>query len=369
MVKKLVPEHILNISPYQPGKPIEEVARELGISDIASISKLASNENPLGPSPRALAAIREKLPSLHLYPDGNGYYLKKALAVRLGVDPGHLVLGNGSNEIIELITHVFSCADKEMVFSGLSFVVYRLMSQIFGVKAVEVPMRNFTNDLDALARAVGERTSVLAIANPNNPTGTAVDPAALQEFLRKIPRRVVVILDEAYYEYLPERWRFEGIGLLDNPDYPHLVFLRTFSKAYGLAGLRIGYGIASPELIEVVNRVRQPFNTSSLAQAAALAALDDAEHLERSVEMVRRGLRDLEEGFAELGLEYVPSVANFILVKVGPGSRVFQKLLRRGIIVRPMDGYGLPEYIRVTVGLPEENRKFLDALPEALQAG
>jgi len=366
MVKKLVPENILRIAPYQPGKPIEEVARELGIADPGAISKLASNENPLGPSPLALEAIRKKLPRINLYPDGNGHYLKKALAEKLGVESGHLVLGNGSNEIIELITHVFAVPGKQMVFSGLSFVVYRLMAQIFGVESVEVPMRDFTVDLDALSRVVDSRTSVLALTNPNNPTGTAVSPSALDAFLRGLPRDIVVVLDEAYYEYLPEPLRFDGISCIDRPGYPHLVLLRTFSKAYGLAGLRIGYGIASPEVINVLNRVRQPFNTNTLAQVGALAALGDDEHVARTIELAHSGLRELERGFLKLGLEYVPSVANFILVRVGDGAEVFERLLRRGIIVRPMVGYGLPEYIRVTVGLPEENRKLLVQLPEVI---
>ncbi len=367
MIKKLVCKTIFNISPYQPGKPIEEVAREIGIEDVSSISKLASNENPLGPSPRALEAIRAKLPMLNLYPDGNGYYLKQALAEKLGVGVDQLILGNGSNEILELVSHLVAGQGKKVVYSGTSFAIYMIMSHIFGMSSIEVPMCDFVNDLEGLAAAVTPDVALLFLCNPNNPTGTAVRPEDLDDFLRSLPRELAVILDEAYYEYLPEEWRYDGIARLGDPAYPHLILLRTFSKAYGLAGLRIGYGISTPEFIDVLNRVRQPFNTNSLAQAGALAALGDQEHVEKTLRVNREGMLQLEEGFRRLGLAYVPTFANFILVRVGDGDAVFRRLLARGVIVRPMGGYRLPEYIRVTIGLPEENRRFLRELAAALE--
>jgi len=364
MVKKTARPHILKIKPYQPGKPIEEVAREIGVKEIEEISKLASNENPLGPSPLALKAIRKALPRLNLYPDGSGYYLKQGLSERLGIPPEQIILGNGSNEIIELIMHVFVGPGHNIVYAHPSFLVYRLMAHIFGVRGIEVPLGYFTHDLGAMARAVNAETQLVFIANPNNPTGTAVLRQEIEEFLDKIPPRVITVLDEAYYEYLPDSMKFDSLSLVNEKK---VVVLRTFSKLYGLAGLRIGYGIASRDCVEVLNRVRQPFNTNSLAQAAALAALDDEEHVRRTLRVNRKGLERLNRAFQDLGLDYVPSFANFILVKVGRGQEIFQRLLQRGIIVRPMDFYGLPEYIRVTVGRPEENEKFLRELKKLLK--
>jgi len=359
MVRKLAHPHVLKIKPYEPGKPIEEVAREFGVEDVEAISKLASNENPLGPSPKAVEACARSLHRLHLYPDGSGHYLKEGLSRRLGVPPEMIILGNGSNEIIELIMHVFVGREHSVLYAHPSFLVYRLMAMMFGSRAIEVPLKNFTHDLPAMAEAIAPDTRVVFIANPNNPTGTAVRPREIEDFLGRVPPEVVVVLDEAYYEYLPPEFRFEGIPHLKEKK---LILLRTFSKIHGLAGLRIGYGLASAEMVEILNRVRQPFNTSSPAQAGALAALDDEAHIRRAVEVNRMGLSRLEKGFRELGFDYVPSAANFILVKVGRGMEVYNRLLPRGIIVRPMDGYGLPEWLRITVGLPRENERLLKEL-------
>lgn len=363
MVKKIAQPHILKIKPYQPGKPIEEVAREIGVDEVETISKLASNENPLGPSPLALAAIRKALPRLNLYPDGSGYYLKRALSGKLGLPPEQIILGNGSNEIIELIMHVFVGPGHNIIYAHPSFLVYRLMANIFGIRGIEVPLKYFTHDLKAMARAVNAETQLVFIANPNNPTGTAVLHQEIEEFLEDLPPRVITVLDEAYYEYLPDSLKFDSLSFVNKKK---AIVLRTFSKAYGLAGLRIGYGVASRDCIEVLNRVRQPFNTNSLAQAGALAALDDDKHVRHTLEVNKKGLEQLNRGFQNLDLDYIPSFANFILVKVGPGQEIFQQLMKRGIIVRPMDFYGLPEYLRITVGLPEENQRFLMELEKIL---
>lgn len=363
MVKKLAQSHVLEIKPYQPGKPIEEVAREIGVGDIESISKLASNENPLGPSPLALAAIRKALPRLNLYPDGSCYYLKQALSRKLGLPPERIILGNGSNEIIELIMHVFAGKGDSVVYAHPSFLVYRLVAKLFGVGAIEVPLKYFTHDLNAMARAITPETRVIFIANPNNPTGTAVSPPEIETFLRDLPPDVITVIDEAYYEYLPDSLKFNSLDYLDKR---RIIVLRTFSKIYGLAGLRIGYGLSSEDVVEILNRVRQPFNTNSLAQAGALAALDDDEHVRRTLEINRKGLEMLNRGFQDLDLDFVPSFANFVLVKVGQGQEIFQKLLKKGIIVRPMDFYDMPEYLRITVGLPEENQRLLKELEKLI---
>lgn len=364
MVRQLAHPHVLQISPYQPGKPIEEVAREFGVEDVEAITKLASNENPLGPSPRAIEACTRALGRLHLYPDGSGHALKQGLSRHLGVPPEMIILGNGSNEIIELLMHVFVGFEHSVLYAHPSFPIYRLMALMFGSRPIEVPCRDFTHDLPAMAAAIAPDTRLVFIANPNNPTGTAVPPRAIEEFLRRVPPELVVVLDEAYYEYLPPDLRFEGIPHLKEKK---LILLRTFSKIHGLAGLRIGYGLASAEMVEILNRVRQPFNTSSLAQVGALAALDDEAHIRRAIEVNRLGRVRLEKGFRALGLEYVPSAANFILVRVGRGMEVYRRLLSRGIIVRPMDGNGLPEWLRITVGLPKENERLLKELERISQ--
>ncbi len=358
-----VPEYIRTLIPYAPGKPIEEVEREIGIFN--SI-KLASNENPLGPSPLALDAMREKLAQLHLYPDGDCFYLKRGLTAKLNVTPEHLIFGNGSNEIIELAIRTFMRPGDEAVMARQAFVVYKLIVQAMGGISQEVPLRNFTHDLEAIGAAISARTRIVFLANPNNPTGTIFRKAAWENFLKQIRSDVLIIVDEAYFEYV------EAADYPNSLDYHQqgkaLLTLRTFSKLYGLAGLRIGYGIADKEIISLMHRVRQPFNVNAPAQWGALAALDDREHVRRSLENNRQGLKYLTAEFARLGIEYVPSHANFILLWVGKGEDVFNRLLAQGIIVRPMAGYQFPEYLRVTIGTMDENRKFIDGLRKAVGA-
>ncbi|MPZ77933.1 MAG: histidinol-phosphate transaminase [Deltaproteobacteria bacterium] len=356
-----VPEYIRTLVPYAPGKPIEEVEREFGISN--SI-KLASNENPLGPSPLAIEAMRQKLAELHLYPDGDCFYLKNGLTAKLNLSPDQLIVGNGSNEIIELAVRTFMRAGDEAVMARQAFVVYKLVVQAVGGVSKEVPLRDFTHDLDAIGKAISAKTRIVFLANPNNPTGTIYRTAQWESFLKQVPPDVLIIVDEAYFEYVeatdyPDSLRYHNQG-------KSLLTLRTFSKLYGLAGLRIGYGIADQQIISLMQRVRQPFNVNAPAQWAALAALEDREHVQHSLENNRQGMEYLAQEFAELGVEYVPSHANFILLRVGNGEEVFKRLLAQGIIVRPMAGYQFPEYIRVTVGTMDENRTFIDGLKRAV---
>jgi len=348
---------------YQPGRPIEEVARELGLP-AADIIKLASNENPLGPSPAALRAIQQLLPTLHLYPDGNAYYLKQRLAAKLGVTPQHLILGNGSNEIIEFVGHALLSPGTAAVVSRYCFVVYPLVTLLFGARLVTVPARHYGHDLPAMLRAITPDTRVVFVANPNNPTGTVASAAELTAFVEQVPPQVVLALDEAYLEFLDQPADF--LPLIRDGRRPNLLLMRTFSKIYGLAGLRIGYGIGCPELIAALEKVRQPFNTNAVAQAAALAALDDTEHVRRTRENNAAGLRFLQEACQRMGLEFIPSAANFLLVRVGDGARVFDALQRRGVIVRPMGGYQLPEWVRITVGTPAENARCIAELQNVL---
>lgn len=357
----LVNPSVLTQPVYEPGKPIEDVARELGL-DPATILKLASNENPLGSSPEGLAAAKRALSQSELYPDGGCFALRQKLASRHALAPGQFVIGNGSNELIELLGHVFLRPGDEVVMGAPAFIVYKLVALLFGAKPVEVPLVNHRHDLDALARAITPRTKLVFLPSPNNPTGTANTPEEIAAFVRGLPEHVVFVFDEAYAEYL------------DNPpdlrpliaEGRRVIGLRTFSKIYGLASLRVGYGYASPELAALLNRVRQPFNVNAIGQAAALAALDDTDFVQRAKETNRAGLRQLEEAFTRRGLEWVPSVANFILVKVGDGAGCFAELQRRGVIVRPMKPYGLPEWLRVTVGSAAQNERLLAALDEAL---
>ena len=358
-----VPDYIRRLVPYAPGKPIEEVEREYGITN--SI-KLASNENPLGPSPKAVEAIRQKLAQLHLYPDGDCFYLKTGLAKKLKVAPEQLIFGNGSNEVIELAVRTFMRPGDEAVMARQAFVVYQLVIQAAGGVGRAVPLRNFTHDLAAIAEAITPKTRLVFLANPNNPTGTIFRRAEWERFFQRMPPEVLLIVDEAYFEYV------------DDPDYPDsllyqvsgrsLLTLRTFSKLYGLAGLRIGYGIAAKEIIDLMHRVRQPFNVNAPAQWAALAAIDDSEHVRRSLETNRQGMEYLRKEIAALGLEQVPSWANFILLRVGNGNDVFQQLLAQGVIVRPVGVYDFPEHVRVTVGTMEENRRFIEALKKVIKA-
>jgi histidinol-phosphate aminotransferase len=357
-----VPDYIRTLIPYEPGKPIEEVEREYGI---ANSVKLASNENPIGPSPKALAAIRAKLEQLHLYPDGDCFYLKTGLAQKLGVAPERLIFGNGSNEIIELAARTFLRPGDEAVMAEQAFVVYQLIVQAVGAVGKQVPLRDYTHDLSAIAEAVSPRTRLVFLANPNNPTGTIFRRAEWEKFLAKVSPEVLLIVDEAYFEYV------------ENADYPDslqyhapgraILTLRTFSKLYGLAGLRIGYGVGPAELIAMMQRVRQPFNVNAPAQWGALGALADAEHVQRSLTVNREGRAFLQSEFQRLGLQYVPSHGNFILVRVGKGQEVFKQLLTQGVIVRPMGGYKFPEHVRVTVGTMDENRRFVEALEKAIK--
>lgn len=353
---------IASLIPYEPGKPIDDVARELGL-DPASIIKLASNENPLGPSPLAVQAMQEALPKLHLYPDGAGYHLRTGIAEHFGLQLGNVVLGNGSNEIIELAYHTFTRPGvHEIVASKNSFAVYPLMAQLFGVRCRKVEEKDFHHDLAALRAAITPQTRLLFLATPNNPTGTRIPNEELEAFLADLPPHVIAVVDEAYVEFL------------DNPPDTlgavrrgaNVILMRTFSKIQGLAGLRIGYALTTPEIAGLLERARQPFNTNTLAQAAALASLRDGEHQRRTKELTDAGRRQLEEGFARLGLRYIPSSANFILVETGDAAGVFKRLQARGIIVRSMVSYGLPSWTRVSVGTAEQNARFLEELPAAL---
>lgn len=339
---------------YQPGRPIEEVARELKI-DPAHIAKLASNENPLGPSPKAVAALRQVADQVHWYPDGNAFHLKERLAARLGVKPSNLILGNGSNEIIEFVGHALVGPGAEVVISQYCFAIYPIVTLLFGGQPVVVPARDYGHDLAAMSAAVTPQTRVVFVANPNNPTGTLAERAALLQLIDRVPAEVLLVIDEAYIDYLADP--VDLLPIIRSGERPNLVLLRTFSKIYGLAGLRLGYGIGHPAVIAAWERVRQPFNVNAAAQAAALAALGDDEHVERSRAVNRAGLIFWEGALRELGLEFVPSSANFVLVRVGEGAGVFGELQRRGIIVRPMAGYALPEWIRISVGTEPENTR------------
>ena len=348
---------------YEPGKPIEDVARELGLQP-EQIIKLASNENPLGPSPKALAAMQEALLRSNIYPDGGGYYLREAIAKKFGLERSNVMLGCGSNEIIEFIGHAFLREGDEIVVARHAFVVYKLMATLFGAKTIEVPDPNFEHDLDGMLAAITPRTREVFIANPNNPTGTLLRQPAIDRFMERVPDHVVVVFDEAYHEFLdnaPDTLKFVREGR-------RVVVLRTFSKIQGLANLRIGYGMASKEIIDVLQKTRQPFNANGIAQAGALAGLQDDEHQRKTRELTTEGRAFLQSEFSRLGLEFVPSYANFVLVKVGDGRAVFQSLLREGIIVRDMNSYGLPEWIRVSIGTAEQNQRFVSELEELLSA-
>jgi histidinol-phosphate aminotransferase len=359
----LAPSWIRSIAPYQPGKPISELARELGLAE-AGIIKLASNENPIGVSPLAQRAIARALADLARYPDGNGFELKQALSRRFGVDPATIVLGNGSNDVLELAARAFLTPEAEAIYAQHSFAVYPLAVQATGARGVEVAARDYGHDPGAMRAAVTKRTRIVFVANPNNPTGTYVRPGELEAFIASLPPEVLVVLDEAYNEYLPEALRSDSIAWLAR--FPNLVVTRTFSKVYGLAGLRVGYALAAPGIADLMNRVRQPFNVNSISLAAATAALDDLEFVRRSYELNQAGMRQLAEGFKRLGVDFIPSVGNFVSVEVGAGAKVFRRLLERGVIVRPVAGYGMPRHLRVTVGLPEENQRFLEALAQSL---
>ena len=349
---------------YEPGKPIEEVARELGIDDPDSIIKLASNENALGPSPRALTAMSQMAESIHLYPDGGAFYLREAIAAKLGVKPDQILPGNGSNELIELLAHAFLGPDAGIVMADMSFVVYRLVAAAQNAPVISVPMKDFTHDLDAMLAAIEPSTRIVFVSNPNNPTGTMVSGKELEAFVEQVPDHVIACIDEAYIELLPPEKQPDMLKYIGSNR--NVVVLRTFSKAYGLAGLRIGYAVADAECISLLHKVRQPFNVNSMAQAAAIAALQDDEHVASSRELVRDGLAYFEKEFTKAGLRFVPSVANFIMVEVGNGKEVFQMMQRKGVIVRPMAGQ-ISGWVRITVGTPEENLRCMKALLECIK--
>jgi histidinol-phosphate aminotransferase len=353
---------VLSYPAYVPGRPIEDVARDMGL-DPSGVVKMASNENPFGPSPMAVLAARRAMDQAQLYPDGGCHALKERLARHHGLSPGQFVIGNGSNEVIEFLGHVFLNPGDEVVMGLPEFVVYKLVAILFGAKPVEVPLVAFRNDLGALARAITPRTKLVVVATPNNPTGTANSEAELLDFVRSLPGSVICVVDEAYSDFAD---RPPDIRPLIR-EGRNVIGLRTFSKVYGLASLRVGYGYAGAELAALLDRVRQPFNVNAIAQAAAVAALDDLKFAQSCVLETRKGLRRLEAGFAALGLEFVPSQANFILARVGDGKRVFEALQRRGVIVRPVDNYGLPEWIRVTAGTAEQNERLLTELAAAVR--
>jgi histidinol-phosphate aminotransferase len=361
----LAPPHVRAIAPYQPGKPISELARELGLAE-ADIVKLASNENPLGPSPLALAAAQDALHDLALYPDGAGFALKAKLSEKFGVAANQIVLSNGSNDVLDMAARAFLSPGTSSVHSEHAFAVYPIATQTVGAKSIVVPARDYGHDLAAMRAAIRDDTRVLWIANPNNPTGTFLPWAEIEAFLGTVPPHVLVVLDEAYGEYLPPAERCDTAAWLTR--FPNLLISRTFSKAYGLAGLRVGYGLGHPEVIDLLNRVRHPFNVNLPALAAAEAALDDVEFLARSYALNAAGMAQLVAGLAELGIETVPSKGNFLLAKVGDAARINTELLKRGVIVRPVANYGLPEFLRVSVGLAGQNARFLDALSVVLAA-
>ncbi len=356
-----------DLSPYVPGKPMETLAREYGISD--SI-KLASNESPLGPPPAAVTAMRAAMDDLALYPDGEGYALKQALAEKLGVDPAQITLGNGSNELLVLVAETFLDTSCTAVVDQHGFVIYALSVRATGATVnvapslpADRPQQALGHDPNELWAAVDDKTRLLFIANPNNPTGTWLSHQQIRELLIALPGDIIVVLDEAYAEYVTDPDYADGLSLLD--EFPQLLVTRTFSKIHGLAGLRIGYGISHPALAELLNRIRQPFNTNSLAQAAAIAALGDEDHVSRSREMNARGRDTLAAGLSKLGFQVIPSQGNFLLARIGTeASELYEHLLRAGIIVRPVANYGLPEYLRITVGLPEQNERLLVAAGE-----
>lgn len=352
---------VRTLQPYQPGKPIEALERELGLTDII---KLASNENPLGAGEAAVAAYRACAGSLALYPDGAGFRLKQALAGKLGVDADAITLGNGSNDVLDLLGRAFLCPGVSAVYAQHAFVVYPMTVQISGATPIEVPACNWGHDLPAMAAAVRPDTRLVFIANPNNPTGTWVDQAAMRAFLGAVPADVVVVLDEAYFEYGEEAT--DGMALL--AEYPNLVVVRTFSKAYGLAALRVGYAVSSPVIASLLNRLRMPFNVSAPALAAAEAALDDTAHLQRSVVLNRAGRQQLLEGLQRLGLAVIPSAGNFVCVRLPVDACVcYQALLERGVITRPIAVYGMPDHLRISVGLPVQNERCLTALADSLR--
>src|SRR5437762_272028 len=351
-----------DLAVYEPGKPIEETARELGVAP-GAIIKLASNENPLGSSLKAVQAMRAALENAHLYPDGTGFYLRNAIASKLGLAPENVILGNGSNEVIEFLGHAFLNPGDDVITCQYAFIVYKLLATAFGVRTIETPSPDYQQNLGATLDAITSKTRLIFIPNPNNPTGTLIPQQAIDSFMSRVPDRMIVVFDVAYFEFLndpPDTLRFIR-------DRRNVVVLRTFSKIHGLAGLRIGYAIAPPDLTEVLHKTRQPFNVNSIAQAGAIAALDDEAHLHETKRVVAEGRAYLQEQFCTMQIPFVPAAANFVMVNVGDGCAVFQKLLQRKIIVRTLKGYGLPEWIRISVGTMEENRQLIAALRDVIR--
>ncbi len=363
-VANLAPEYIKAIAPYQGGKPISELAREMGLQ-VEDIVKLASNENPLGISPKADNAIQEALFDVARYPDGNGFALRDAISQKFTVAPNQLVFGNGSNDILELAARAFLTAGCEAIYSQHAFAVYPLVTQATGATGVVVPAKNYGHDLPAMLAATTAKTRIIFIANPNNPTGTLLGKAELLAFLKQVPKTVLVVLDEAYDEYLSAANKSEAITWLN--EFDNLIISRTFSKAYGLAGLRVGFGLCHADIADLMNRVRQPFNVNSIAQAAAVASLADDDFVERSYALNQAGMTQLTQGLNKLGLEYIPSFANFVSFAVKNAGQVNQRLLQNGVIVRPIANYEMPDYLRVSIGLFSENARFLEVLEQILK--
>jgi histidinol-phosphate aminotransferase len=361
---ELANPQLRELAVYEPGKPIEETARELGVKP-AAIVKLASNESPLGPSPKAIQAMRDALENAHLYPDGSGLYLRKAIAAKLGVAPDNIILGNGSNEVIEFLGHAFLNVGDDVITSEYAFIVYKLLATCFGARTIEASAPDFQQNLDAVLDAMTPKTRIIFLPNPNNPTGTLISQRKIDSFMSRVPANTIVVFDEAYFEFLddaPDTLQYVR-------ERRHVVVLRTFSKIHGLAGLRIGYGIAPADLIEVLHKTRQPFNVNSIAHAGALVALNDEAHQRETKRVVDKGRAYLQDKLAEMKIQFVPGVANFLMVNVGDGLAVFDQLLRRNIIVRPLNGYGLPEWIRISVGTMQENEKCIAALRKVICGG
>ncbi len=362
MIDQFANRFVCDLVAYEPGKPIDETARELGLEP-SGIVKLASNENPLGPSPKAKAAMRGAIEEAHIYPDGGGYRLRHAIADSFDLDVSNIILGNGSNEIIELLCHTFLNRNTELIAAEHAFVVYKLMATLFGARYVEVPDPGFIHDLDAMAAAINPDTRLVFVANPNNPTGTMVDQDSIDRFMAKVPDHVIVVFDEAYHEFPdspPDTLKYVRQGR-------NVCVLRTFSKIHGLAALRVGYGLASEDLAQLLQKARQPFNVNAIAQAGALAAMADHEHIERTREVNREGMAFYEKEFAARDLEFVPSFANFLLVRTGDGDRVFREMLKQGVIVRAMSGYKLPDWVRISIGTDSQNRRCLEVLDSVVK--
>lgn len=357
----LAKECIRNLTPYQPGKPIEELERELGIT---SSIKLASNENPLGPSPKAIKAIQEFLPKAHIYPDGSYYEIKRALSNFLSVKPNQITMGNGSENVLELIIKAYLQKGDEAILSQYAFLTIPILLQGYGVTLQTIPAKNWGHDLVAMGNAINKNTRIVFLVNPNNPTGTYNTDNEFKVFLKKIPPNVLIVVDEAYVEYISQKDYPDTLSYLIN--YPNLIITRTFSKVYGLAALRIGYAISSPIIADILNRARLPFNVNSLAAKAAIFALQDIEHLKQSIELNNNGMKQLEEGLTNLTIPYIPSLGNFITLNVGDAKDIYQKLLHQGVIVRPLAAYDMPQYIRVTIGTKTENKRFLESLEKVL---